>query len=61
MRDVLKVVVVDLDVLYVVVVDFDVLNVVVKLDDVLNVVLKEVVHSFLLAKNPKLMRSHRYS
>jgi len=38
-----------------------VLNVVLNVEDVLNVVVKEVVNSFLLAKNPKLMRSHRYS
>lgn len=61
MRDVLKVVVVDLDVLYVVVVDFDVLNVVVKLDDVLKVVLKEVVNSFLPLINPKLIAHPIYS
>ena len=61
----LKVVVVDLDVLKVVVVDFDVLKVVVVDFDVENVVSndveKDVVNSFLLARKPKLMRSHRYS
>ena len=51
----LKVVVVDLDVEKVVVVDADVENV------VSNVVVNEVVNSFLLAKKPMLMQSHRYN
>ena len=51
----LKVVVVDLDVEKVVVVEADVENV------VSNVVVNEVVNSFLLAKKPRLMQSHRYN